>query len=65
MRNNDFFMIEDPNHPATSCCPIESLGDLVDDQLKVLLEMKKINEKYTDKRPTFNNKYTRNCNKEN
>ena len=65
MKRNDFFMIQDPNHPATCCCPIGDLGDVVDAQFRAMYEMKKINEKHTDKRPEFNNKFTRNKNKEN
>jgi hypothetical protein len=65
MRRNDFFIIQDPNHPATCCCPIEDLGDVIDAQFKALYEMKKINEKYTDKRPEFDNKFTQAGNKEN
>lgn len=65
MRRNDFFIIQDPDHPATCCCPIGDLGDVVDAQFKAMYEMKKINEKYTDKRPDFNNEFTKNENKEN
>ena len=65
MKNNNFFMMQDPNHPATCCCPIGDLGDVVDAQLRAMQQMKKINEKYTDKRPEFNNKFTQAKNKEN
>lgn len=65
MRRNDFFIIQDPNHPATCCCPIGDIGDVIDAQFKAMYEMKKINEKYTDKRPEFNNKFTQAGNKEN
>ncbi len=65
MRRNDFFIIQDPDHPATCCCPIGDLGDVVDAQFKAMYEMKKINEQYTDKRPDFNNEFTKNENKEN
>lgn len=64
MRRNDFFMIEDPNHPATCCCPIKDLGDVIDAQFKAMYEMKKTNEQFTDKRPEFNNGFTKNGNKE-
>ncbi len=65
MRRNDFFIIQDPNHPATCCCPIGDLGDVVDAQFKAMYEMKKTNEKYTDRRPEFNNKFTQRNDKEN
>ncbi len=65
MKRNDFFIIQDPKHPATCCCPIGDLGNVIDAQFKAMYEMKKINEKYTDKRPAFNNKFTQAENKEN
>lgn len=65
MRRNDFFIIQDPDHPATCCCPIGDLGDVVDAQFRAMYEMKKTNEQYTDKRPEFNNEFTKNENKEN
>lgn len=65
MKRNDFFVIQDPNHPATCCCPIGDLGDVLDAQFRAMYEMKKINEKHTDKRPEFSNAFTKNGNKEN
>ncbi len=65
MKRNDFFVIQDPNHPATCTCSIRDVGDVIDAQFKAMLDMKKINEKYTDKRPEFDNVFTRKHNKEN
>lgn len=65
MRRNDFFIIQDPEHPATCTCPIKDLGDVIDAQFKAMHDMKKINEKYTDKRPEFDNKFTKGKKKEN
>jgi len=65
MSRNDFFKLYDPNHPAICYCPLEEIPEVVVAQFKAMFEMKKINEKYTDKRPKFNNKYTQKINKEN
>ncbi len=59
MKRNDFFVIQDPNHPAACTCPIADVGDVIDAQFKSMFEMKKINEKYTDKRPEFDNAFTK------
>jgi hypothetical protein len=65
MKRNDFFIIQDPNHPATCTCPISVIADVIDSQFKSMFDMKKINEKFTDKRPDFDNAFTKKKKKEN
>lgn len=50
---NDFYLITNAEHPALCFCRIEDLPNVVDEHFKHMLQMKRINAKYTDARPKF------------
>lgn len=50
---NDFYLITDPEHPALCFCKIEDLPDVVDEHFKHMAQLKRVNSKFTDKRPKF------------
>ena len=50
---NDFFVIRDGEHPALCFCKIENLTSVIDEHFQHMIKLKKINAKYTDKRPQF------------
>jgi hypothetical protein len=64
MKRNDFFKLYDPEHPAVCYCPVEDIPEVVDAQFKAMHQMKKVNKKYTDKRPEFHNGFTNRKKKE-
>ncbi len=53
---NDFYLITDPEHPAVCYCPIEDLADVVSEHFKHMAQLKRVNLKFTDKRPKFGSK---------
>jgi hypothetical protein len=58
MKRNDFFKLYDPGHPAICYCPVADIPDVIDAQFKAMYQMRKINNRYTDKRPEFSNSFT-------
>lgn len=56
MKRNDFYTIRDAHHPAICYCPIKDVPEVIDAQFKAMVQMKRINVKFTDKRPTFSQK---------
>jgi len=50
---NDFYLITNAEHPALCFCRIEDLPSVVDEHFKHMAQMKRVNAKYTDKRPVF------------
>jgi hypothetical protein len=53
---NNFYLITDPEHPALCFCEIDNLADVVDAHFKHMVQLKRVNTKYTDKRPKFGSK---------
>ncbi len=56
---NDFYLITDSEHPALCFCEIDNLANVVDEHFKHMVQLKRANAKYTDKRPTFGSKKTK------
>jgi len=52
-RDNNFYFITDPEHPAICYCSIEDMPKVVASQLEILCKLKNINHKYTGGRPIF------------
>jgi hypothetical protein len=50
---NDFYLITDAKHPALCFCKIEDLPDVVEAHFKHMSELKRVNTRFTDKRPDF------------
>lgn len=50
---NEFFVTYDPEHPALCFCTIENLATVIDEHFKHMAQFKRINAKFTAKRPTF------------
>ena len=50
---NDFYLIFDSEHPALCFCKIEKLAAVIDEHFQHMIQMKKVNAKYTDMRPKF------------
>ena len=50
---NDFYLIFDSEHPALCFCKIEKLAAVIDEHFQHMVQMKKVNAKYTDMRPKF------------
>lgn len=50
---NDFYLITNAEHPALCFCKIDDLADVIDEHFKHMAQMKRVNAKYTDKRPVF------------
>ncbi|MBD3261962.1 MAG: hypothetical protein GF334_09930 [Candidatus Altiarchaeales archaeon] len=53
---NNFYVITDPEHPALCFCKMEDLPDVVDEHFKHMAQLKRVNAKFTDKRPKFRTK---------
>lgn len=51
--NNDFYRINDSEHPALCFCRMEALPSVVDAHFKHMIQLKRANAKYTDMRPHF------------
>jgi hypothetical protein len=56
---NDFYLIKDPEHPAICYCKIADLPEVVSEHFKHMVQMKRANIKFTDKRPKFGSKVKR------
>lgn len=52
-KNNEFYLITDAEHPALCFCSIEDLPTVVDEHFSHMTQLKRVNAKYTDMRPTF------------
>lgn len=52
-RRNDFYIIDNAEHPALCFCKVEDLPVVVDEHFSYMTQLKRINAKYTDVRPTF------------
>jgi len=50
---NDFYLITNAEHPALCFCRMEDLPNVIDAHFKHMVEMKRVNAKYTFKRPEF------------
>ncbi len=53
---NSFYVIRDGNYPALCFCKISDLPAVIDEHFQHMIKLKRINAKYTDKRPDFKNK---------
>jgi len=51
--NNEFFVISDANHPAICYCKYEDLPSVVEEHFAHMVQLKRVNAKYTDMRPKF------------
>ena len=53
---NEFFVTYDSEHPALCFCKIDKLAIVVDEHFKHMVQLKRINAKHTDQRPSFGQK---------